>query len=406
MALTAKRIARLVRKSPGRHHDGHGLYLQVVNPKSASWILRYVRHGKERMLGLGPVHLIGLKQARERARAARLQILDGIDPVEDRKAKKAERALAAAKTVTFADCARQYHAQHEGKWKSAKHREQYLGTLEQYAFPVFGSLPVAEIDTGLVLKVLEPIWTSKMETARRVRGRIETVLDWAGVRGYRSGDNPARWKGHLAEVLPARSVSAQPHHAALPYDELPTFMAELRARSGSGARALEFTILTAARSGEVLGAKWDEIDLASKTWTVPASRMKAGQPHRVPLAGRALELLNELYTEEGNDFVFIGGRGAGLSTMAMPHVLKQIRPEVTVHGFRSTFRTWADEQTSHPHHVVEQALAHSIGSAVERAYRRGDLFEKRRKLMASWAGYCARPAATATVVPLRSSRHG
>jgi integrase len=402
MGLTTKRITRL-RKRPGRYHDGHGLYLQVLSPNSASWILRYVRHGKERMLGLGPVHVVGLKEARQRARQARLQLLDGIDPVEQRQTKKAKLALAAARTMTFAECAKQYHAQHEGKWKSAKHRQQYLGTLGQYAFPMLGSLPVAEIDTGLVLQVLEPIWTSKMETARRVRGRIETILDWAGVRGYRSGDNPARWKGHLAEALPARSAAAQSHHAALPYDELPAFMAELRARPGSASRALEFTILTAARSGEVLGAKWDEIDLASKTWTIPANRMKAGQIHRVPLSGRALELLGELYTEERNPFVFVGSRGAGLSTMAMPHVLKQIRPDVTVHGFRSTFRTWADEQTAHPHHVVEQALAHTIGNAVERAYRRGDLFEKRRLLMEAWASYCSRPVGAATVVALRSA---
>jgi integrase len=402
MPLTPKGIAKLVRHSTGRFHDGHGLYLQVFNRKSASWVLRYVRAGKEHMLGLGPVHVVGLAEARQRARAARLQLLDGLDPVEERKAKKVAAKIAEAKSVTFAECAQAYQAAHEGQWRSAKHREQYIGTLRTYAFPVFGELPVSAIDTGLVLKVLEPLWGSRTETARRLRGRIEKVLDWAAVRNYRSGDNPARWRGHLAEALPQRMKTTVPHHAALPYAEVAEFMSELRAQSGTGARALEFTILTAARSGEVLGAKWSEVDLENRIWVVPAERMKAQREHRVPLSDPAIALLQSLPTEDG-DFVFIGGKaGAGLSTMAMPHWLKRLRPAVTVHGFRSSFRDWAAERTNYPNHVVEMALAHHIGDKVEAAYRRGDLFEKRRRLMDEWAAYCARPVVTGeVVVPLR-----
>jgi integrase len=329
-------------------------------------------------------------------------LLDGIDPVEDRHAKKVAAKVAAAKTITFASCAEQYQAAHEGQWRNAKHREQFIGSLRTYAFPIFGELPVSVIDTGLVLRALEPLWGSKTETARRVRGRIERVLDWATVRNYRSGDNPARWKGHLSEALPQRTKTSVPHHPALPYTEVASFMAELRATSGTPARALEFVILTAARSGEVLGAKWAEIDLENRTWTVPAERMKAHREHRVPLSDAAVELLSALPVEDGNDHVFIGLRG-GLSHSSLAHVLKRLRPEVSVHGFRAAFRTWCDEQTSYPHHVLEQALAHAIPSPVEKAYRRSDLFEKRRRLMDEWAAFCAQPAKTGEVVPLRAS---
>ena len=256
MALTAKRVVKL-RKRPGRYHDGHGLYLQVFNPNSASWVLRYMRHGKERMLGLGPTRLVGLKEARELAREQHRKLkIDGIDPVEDRKAKKVEAALAAARTMTFAECAEAYFRQHEGKWRNAKHTMQFLTTLKRYAFPTIGQLPVASIDTPLVLKCIEPHWGTTTETASRVRGRIASVLDWATVRGYRTGDNPARWKGHLSEVLPARgSIAKVEHHPALPYTEVAEFMADLRSREGVSARALEFTILTAVRTGEVIGAQ-------------------------------------------------------------------------------------------------------------------------------------------------------
>jgi integrase len=413
MALTPKRIAKL-RKRPGRHHDGHGLYLQVINPTSASWPLRYVRHGKERMLGLGSLRLVGLKEARVRAREAQRTLkLDGVDPVEDRKAKKAERALAAAKSMTFEQAAKDYHTQHQRKWKNAKHTAQFLSTLKDYAFPHIGKLPVGAVDTGLVLKVLEqktdgddPFWVAKTETASRVRGRIESVLDWATVRGYRTGDNPARWKGHLSEVLPGRGEIAKvEHHAALPYAEIPAFMGELAGREGSAARALEFTILTAARTGEVIGARWNEIDLATATWKVPAGRMKGSREHRVPLSARALELLETLPREDNNKFVFLGSqRGGGLSNMAMTQVLKRMnRNDITVHGFRSSFMDWAHEQTNHTKVVIDMALAHVIGDKTEAAYRRSDLFEKRRKLMETWAAYCSRPVPEGAVVQLRRS---
>jgi integrase len=289
MALTAKRIARAKpgkRKSDGepvgRYGDGNGLYLQVNKDGVKSWLLRYERDGRERFMGLGPLHTINLDEARERARKARLSLLDGIDPLEARATERAARAAAAATTITFAEAARAYFNFHERKWKNAKHRAQFLSTLETYAFPKIGTLPVAAIDTGAVLRCVEPIWPDKTETASRVRGRIEAVLDWATVRGYRSGDNPARWKGHLANVLPARGKIAKvEHHSALPFNELSDFMSTLRGREGTAARALEFTVLTAARTSEVIGATWDEIDFDAQTWTVPAGRIKGGKEHRV-----------------------------------------------------------------------------------------------------------------------------
>ena len=401
MGLTIKRVAKAT--SPGRYADGHGLYLQVVSPTNRSWIFRYQRNGKERWLGLGPLHTVGLTKARERARLARVQLLDGIDPVDARLADRATRELAAAKALTFEQAAHQYFEAHERKWKNRKHRNQFLSSLRDYAFPKIGRLSVSAIDTGLVLKCLEPIWQDKTETASRVRSRIESVLGWATVRGYRTGDNPARWKGHLGEVLPARSSLQKPqHHAALDYDQLPEFMTALATREGVAARALEFTILTAARTSEVTGANWDEID--GKIWTVPANRIKGGKEHKVPLSDRATEILDALPTERGNHHIFIGpSKGSGLSNMAMAAVLKRMgHDDVTVHGFRSTFRDWAAERTNYPNHVVEMALAHVIGSRVEAAYRRGDLFDKRQKLMADWSRFCMSPKSRAgNVTPLR-----
>lgn len=393
MQLTAKRVTRLV-KRPGRYHDGHGLILVVVNPNNASWQLRYQRNGRERWLGLGPLHTVTLKDARERARAARLQLLDGTDPIDVRRAERAK----ATQVMTFKAAAEAYNALHEQKWHNAKHRKQFLASLACYAYPVLGDMTVSAIDTAAVLRVVEPIWLSKTETANRVRGRIENVLDWATVRGQRSGVNPARWKGHLAGVLPAPgAVARRIHFSALPWPKIAAFMAELRTRDGIAARALEFTILTAARTGEVVGARWSEINLETETWVIPAARMKSRREHRVPLSPRAVEILSTLYREGGNSHVFIGTRtGAALGNMAMPDVLEQMgQSDVTVHGFRSTFRDWAAEATAHPNHVVEQALAHTIGNAVEAAYRRGDLFEKRRQLMNDWAQFCGRPTAGA-----------
>jgi integrase len=400
--LTAKRVAKLL-KRPGRHPDGDNLYLRVSRPGKASWLLRYERAGRERMLGLGPIATISLGEARERAKAARQQLLDNIDPVDQKRAQRAQRALVAAKAMTFREAAQAYFDQHEKSWKNAKHRAQFLSTMETYVYPRIGNLPVGGIDTGLVLKCIEPIWGDKTETASRVRGRIENVLGWATVRDYRQGDNPARWKNHLAEVLPKRGkVAKVEHHSALPYSEIPGFIADLRKQKGIAARALEFAILTAARTGEVIGAKWDEID--GKTWTVPAGRMKASRLHKVPLSDRAIEILSEVHTEEGNGHVFIGpSNGAGLSNMAMAGVLKRMkRDDTTVHGFRSTFRDWAAETTNFPNHVVEQALAHVIGDKVEAAYRRGDLFAKRKALMDAWAAFCAKPPGD--VIPLRRQK--
>jgi len=414
MALTAKRVEKL--KPPGRYGDGQGLYLQINATGAKSWLLRYERGGRERMMGLGPLHTFSLKEARERARAARQQLIDGIDPLEAQQAAKAQRALAAAKALTFAQAADAYFAQHEKKWRNAKHAAQFLATLKQYALPTIGALPVSEIDVGLVLKVLEkpveaargypagPLWSARPETANRLRGRIEAVLDWATVRGHRTGDNPARWKGHLAEVLPARGAVAQvQHHPALPYAQIGEFLAELRTRAGVAARALEFTILTAARTGEVVGARWPEVNWKERLWTIPAGRMKGGREQRVPLSPRALESLNSLPKERGHDFVFIAAQRAGLSNMSMSTVIKRMgRDNVTVHGFRSTFRDWAAEMTDFPNHVIEMALAHAIGDKVEAAYRRGDLVDKRRKLTEAWARYCAAATSNVTSFPVRS----
>jgi integrase len=406
MALTTKEVAKLT--EPGRYGDGKGLYLQVTPAGVRSWLLRYERSGRERAMGLGPVDDFTLDEARERARRARQLLQDGIDPIDarqtERAKQKAEAARADAKNITFQECAEKYFKFHSPKWNNAKHSAQFLSTLKMYAYPVLAKLPVAAIDKALVLRAIEPIWYTKTETASRVRGRIESVLDFAKTRGYRSGDNPAAWQGNLVHALPARNTIAKvEHHAALPFVDIPAFMADLVSREGIAARALEFAILNAARTGEVIGARWSEIDLEGKVWTIPAGRMKAKKEHRVPLSGKALQILKALPREE--EFVFPGGRkNSAISNMAMAELLKRMgRLDITVHGFRSTFRDWAAETTHYPNHVVEQALAHVIGDKVEAAYRRGDLFEKRRKLMAEWAGYCARPAMAgkSNVTPMR-----
>jgi integrase len=405
MALTAKQVATI--KEPGRYGDGKGLYLQVTPAGVRSWVLRYERGGRERMMGLGPVGDFTLEMARERASAARRLLKDGVDPLDARNQERAkqvaEAAKAAAETVTFEDCVKKYYKFHSPKWKNAKHAAQFLSTLKTYAYPVLGKLPVAAIDKTLVLKALEPIWHTKTETATRVRSRIENVLDYARVNGYRDGENPAAWDGNLIHALPAPGdIAKVVHHAALPYVEVPAFMAQLADREGLAARALKFSILTAARTGEVIGATWDEIDLAAKVWVVPDSRMKARKEHRVPLSGPALEILKALPREA--DFVFIGGsKGAAISNMAMAQLLKRMgRTDITVHGFRSTFRDWVAEKTSYPNIVAEMALAHVIDNKVEAAYRRGDLFAKRARLMAEWARYCTTPQRDATVTPIRA----
>jgi integrase len=386
--------------------DGGGLYLQVTEG-GASWIYRYMLNKRAREMGLGPLALYGLSEARGLAQDARRLRHQGIDPIEARQAAKAQIRLDAAKAMTFQQCADRYIAAHRPGWRNGKHAGQWQATLTTYAGPVFGKLPVQAIDTALVLKVLEPIWTEKPETAGRVRGRIERVLDWAKVRGYRIGENPARWRGHLDHLLPARSrVRKVEHHAALAYAELPSFLAALRAQEGIAARALEFAILTAARTGEVIGARWSEVDLLDKIWTVPSERMKAHREHRVPLSTRALAILEEMQPHRHADhgFLFPGGKnGKPLSNMAFLMLLRRMgRGDLTAHGFRATFKTWASERTSFQNEVVEAALAHVTGSKVEQAYQRGDLFEKRRRLMQQWEMFCTTaPTERGKVVPMQ-----
>lgn len=400
--LSAVEVRGITRK--GMHHDGGGLYLQVSASGAKSWILRYMLDGRAREMGLGPVHAIPLAEARKRAAECRRMRLDGIDPIEARSAERGQKKLAAAKAMTFDACAAAYIDAHKAGWQNAKHRDQWRNTLSSYAGPVFGSLLVQAVDVGLVMKALEPIWLTKPETASRLRGRIEAVLDWAAVRGHRKGENPARWRGHLDKLLPARrKIRKVEHHPALPYDELAEFIAALRDQEGVAAQALEFLILTAARTDEVIGAQWDEINMADGLWTVPAERMKARKEHRVPLSDAALGILEDLAKVRQDDFVFPGGRrGRPISNMAMAMSVRRMgRNDLTVHGFRSTFRDWAAERTNFPREVAEMALAHSVGDKVEAAYRRGDLFEKRRQLADAWARFCAAPPSHGRVVPIR-----
>jgi integrase len=390
--LTVKQVQS---KSPGWYADGGGLYLKVTPTGSRSWVYRYATDGKRHDLGLGPYPDIGLGEARERATAQRRLRLNGEDPLTVRRSERDRRRLSAAKAMSFRDCAERYIEAHKAGWRNPKHSKQWSATLSTYAYPVFGDLPVAAIDVGLVMKAVEPIWTEKPETASRVRGRVESILDWATTRGHRQGDNPARWKGHLDNLLPARGkVRRVEHHAALPYAEMGEFMAALRAAPGLSARALEFAILTAARTGEVLGATWAEIDLEGRVWTVPGSRMKAGRDHRMPLSDAAMAILNGLPRGGHQDRVF------RLSNMAFLMLLRRMeRGDLTAHGFRSTFRDWCAERTNYPSEVAEMALAHVVSDKVEAAYRRGDLFEKRRQLAEAWAKFCDLPK-SGDVVPL------
>jgi integrase len=403
--LTALKVEKA--KEPGMYCDGGGLYLRITPDGARNWVLRYMLDRRPRWMGLGPLALYGLQEARARALDARRKRHDGIDPIDARRAERARQRLDAAKAVTFKQCADSYIAAHRPGWRNEKHAGQWGATLSTYASPIIGALPVQTIDTSLVLKVLEPIWAAKPETAGRLRGRLERILDFAKVRGYRDGENPARWRGHLDKLLPARSkVRAVEHHAALPYVELPGFLAMLREQDGVAARALEFLILTVARTGEGIGARWNEIDLLDKTWTVPAARMKAHREHRVPLGLRPLAILDEMQvarSDNGNGFVFPGGKaGTGLSNMAFLMLLRRVgRGDLTAHGFRATFKTWASERTSFQNEIVEAALAHVIGGKVKQAYRRGDMFEKRRRLMQQWATFCTTAQAQGNVTPLR-----
>jgi integrase len=391
--LTALAVTRA--SKPGLYADGAGLYLRVSRNGSKSWAFRFTLRGKPREMGLGGLTKVTLADARKKAADVRLLLSDGHDPLELRQQEEAKRAREersiAARGMTFDKCAEAYIAAHEPGWRNEKHKQQWRNTIATYVTPVFGNTPVQDIDLDLVMKVIEPIWNTKTETARRIRGRIEVILDWAKVRGYRFGENPARWRGQMNQLLPARSkLNSVEHHAALPYSEISDFMKALRAISGNSAAAFEFLILAAARTSEVIYAKWAEIDFKKKLWIVPAARMKSRREHRVPLSSAAIAVLKQM--EEGKGEYVFAGRSpyAPLSNMALLMTLGRMnRADITAHGFRSTFRDWAAECTNFPSEVVEMALAHVIEGKTEAAYRRGDLLDKRRQLMEAWAEYCA-----------------
>jgi integrase len=380
-------------KTPGYLADGGNLYLRVAPGGSKQWMFRYALAGKTRDAGLGPYPTISLIKARQEAERCRRLVAAGIDPIAAREEERIAAQTASAKVMTFEDCAKALIVSHEASWKNRKHRAQWSSTLATYVYPQIGSLPVETIDTTLVVKVLGPIWNDKPETASRVRGRIEAVLNWAKVSGYRdaNGQNPAQWRGHLKHLLPAKTAVREIEHlAALPYKNIAAFMAKLREETTMSARALEFIILTATRTGETLGAAWAEIDLEDRVWVIPKERMKAGVEHKVPLSARAITILRAMAEIREGDLVFPGARqGRALSDMSLLMLLRRMGyGDYTTHGFRSSFRDWCAEKTSYAREVAEKALAHRISDAVEAAYRRGDLFEKRRKLMDAWASFC------------------
>ena len=393
---------------PGYHADGGNLYLQVAPSGSKSWIFRYTQDGKTREMGLGSVATFSLAEARERAAENRKLLADGKDPMAVKRERDVVRRMAEANLITFDQAAAQYIEAHESGWKNAKHLEQWRTTLKVYASPVIGDLPLSMINTAMVLRILSPIWNEKTETANRLRGRMERVLDWAKAQGYRSGDNPAAWRGHLDKLLPApKKVSAVEHHAALPWKEMGGFMVKLREASGLASLMVELIILTATRTSEALLARWSEFDEAEHTWTIPAARMKAKKAHTVPLSGEVLELLKRIQAEAGESeegYLFPSRKGRPLSNMAGLAVLKRIgRGDLTVHGFRSTFRDWCAEATDYPNHVAEMALAHVIDNKTEAAYRRGELLAKRRALMHDWAVFCNTVSKGGAVVHIRSA---
>ena len=404
--LTALEVQRL--KAPGHHGDGGGLWLQISAAGTKSWVFRFTLAGRTREMGLGALHTVSLAKAREEAGKCRLHLQSKRDPIVERDALRLTASAAAAKAITFRSAAEQYIESHRAGWKNTKHGDQWTNTLRDYAYPVMGSLDVAAIDTAIVMKVLSPIWTSITETASRLRGRIESILDWSKVQGQRDGDNPARWRGHLDKLLPKPTkVAKVRNHPALPYAEIGAFMRDLHSQPGDAARALELIILSASRTSEMLNAEKREFDLDAKIWTCPAERMKAGREHRVPLSPAMVKILRpRLEANKNRAWLFPGAKGAKpLSNMACLAVLKRMgRDDITVHGFRSTFRDWAAEQTAFAGEVAEAALAHAISDATEAAYRRGDLFEKRAALMQAWATYCGRVRTDATVTPIAARK--
>lgn len=393
--------AKIPHFSPGRYHDGGGLYLQLDRDRG-NWTFRYRSRvtGKLRDKGLGPLSDVSLALARKKAHACRLQLLEGIDPIDAARERVQAQRVANAKVVTFGKCAERYIDAHKAGWRNAKHAAQWTSTLNTYAAPLL-SLPVATIDTGLILQCLEPHWTAKHETMTRVRQRIEAVMDWAEARKYRSGENPARWRGHLDKLLPTIAKKKRvKHHPALSYASMGKFMVKLRKREGFGARCLELQILTAARPGEAAGAQWAEFDLDAKIWTIPPERMKAGVEHRVPLSDAAVSMLEALPRIDGN--VFPGVKGNPITTAAALELVKDLHPGIVPHGFRSTFRDWAGDCTAFPREVAEAALAHTV-KGVEGDYRRGDAFRKRTKLMSAWAAYCGTLPSKGNVTPIRKA---
>jgi len=389
---------------PGMYRVSPGLYLQVKGAESKSWIYRFTLGGKARFMGLGGARNVTLAQARKRVDDIRVnKVARGIDPLAEDAAAAEQERLAKARAVPFRQRAEEYLQAHEAGWRNPKHRAQWRSTLETYAYPIIGDVPAREVTASHIVDILRPIWSEKYDTARKVRGRIEAVLDYAADPDDLQYRNPAAKTAQLLKKLPKRAKGQKQHHPALPYAEIAHFMAALRARQGMAARALEFAILTAARTGEVLGAKADEIDERAGMWTVPGARMKGGREHRVPLSDAALDVLRRARADRKGDVLFPSiPHDRPLSNMALLTVLKRMaRTEITVHGFRSTFKDWAREQTNFPNEVSEAALAHLIGDETERAYARGDLFEKRKQLMAAWAAACA-PTLGANVVKLRS----
>jgi integrase len=419
IVLTAKTLAHLT--TPGRYRDRQcaGLLLQVKSAQNRSWVFRFERGGRAHDMGLGPLHTVSLSLAREKARAARLQLLDGVDPLHARRSARAAEAAEAARAMMFGEAASIYYKAHSKGW-SLKHagqwRQSVLGETrdpERDYCRILRPLPIAEIDTAMVLKVIEPLWQTTPETGARVRARIEAVLAWGTVRGYRTGPNPAQWRNHLDKILPAKSKVVKPtHFEAMPFDDVPAFYSALAGRSGVASRGLMFLILTSARSGEVREARWSEIDFAKAVWTIPAEHTKANKEHRVPLVPAALAVLDVLRTlrEEGDDLVFAGSRrGKPMSDMAFIALMRRMGQTATPHGFRSAFSDWSNETTAHSTLTIEAALAHATGSKTEKAYRRGDQFEKRRKLMEAWSTHVTTsPAAAAeigaTVTAIGSAR--
>lgn len=378
--LTARKIAALA--TPGRHADGGGLYLVIDDAGSKRWVFLYRLNGKRREMGLGGLSKVPLATAREKAEAARHAVGRGLDPIEAANGKAAPPAIP-----TFAECAASYMRDHQASWRNPKHRAQWQQTLDDYCGPI-NQLPVDKVTTAGVLDCLRPIWSEKPETASRVRGRIERILDAARAAGHREGDNPARWRGHLAVTLPKPRKLIRGHHAAMPYPDVPAFVAKLRERDAIAARMLELVILTAARSGEVRAMRRAEIDVRGMIWTVPAERMKAKRPHRVPLVPRALNLMGDLDALAPGDLVFPASHGRPYSDMVFTALLRRMKVQgCTTHGFRSSFKDWGEDETAHGREVIEAALAHVIGDKAERAYRRSDALEKRRRLLHDWAAF-------------------